>query len=99
MGGRAVGLDWDGRLWVAHFDEGFADRNSLLAVEEYCSSLGLGSGSHDGVDGLTCGEYWSVLSGSIPDVGRWWIVAQVVVAPSGTVRFGLNEIHCVTVDM
>ena len=33
VGGRDVGFDRGGRLWVAHFDEGCADGNSLLAVE------------------------------------------------------------------
>ena len=32
--GRTVGFDWVGRLRVAHIDEGSADGNSLLAVEE-----------------------------------------------------------------
>ena len=58
--GRAVGIDWGGWLWVAHFDEVRADRNSLLAVEEYRSSFGLGGGSHDSADGLTFGEDRSV---------------------------------------
>ena len=33
VGGCAVGLDWCGRFWVAHFDEGRADGNILLSVE------------------------------------------------------------------
>ena len=33
IGGCAVGLDRGGRLRVAHFDEGCADGNILLAVE------------------------------------------------------------------
>ena len=32
-GGYVVSLDWSGRLWVAHFNQGRADGNSLLAVE------------------------------------------------------------------
>ena len=32
MGGRDVGHYWGGRLRVAHFDEGRADGDSLLAV-------------------------------------------------------------------
>ena len=32
VGGRAVGLDRCGRLWVAHLNEGCADGNVLLAV-------------------------------------------------------------------
>ena len=90
VGGRTVVLDWGGRLWVAHFDEVRADGNSLLAVEEDCSSFGLGGGSHDGTDGLIFGEYWSIWSWSRPDLGRWWIVARVVLARSVTERFGLN---------
>ena len=35
VGGHAVGLDWGGCLRVAHFDEGRADGNNLLAVEEH----------------------------------------------------------------
>ena len=34
VGGCAVGFDQGGRLWVAHFNEGCADGNSLLAVKE-----------------------------------------------------------------
>ena len=33
VGGYVVSLDWSGRLWVAHFNQGRADGNSLLAVE------------------------------------------------------------------
>ena len=32
-------------------------------------------------------------------MGRWWIVAQVVVTRSATAQFGLNEIRCVTVEV
>ena len=99
MGGRTVGLNWGGQLWVAHFDEARADGNSLMAVEEDRSLFGLGGRSHDGADGLTFSEDWSVWSGSRPDVGRWWIVAQVVAACSATVRFRLNKIRCVTVNV
>ena len=73
VGGCAVGLDWGGRLRVAHFNEGRVDGNRLLAVEENCSSFGLRGGSHDDADGLTFGEYWSIQYGSGPDVGRWCI--------------------------
>ena len=68
VGGRAVGLDWDGRLRVAHFDEIYADGNSLLAVEENCSSLGFRGGNHDGADGLTFGEYRTIRGWSGADV-------------------------------
>ena len=60
VGGRAVGLDWVGRFRVAHFDEGRSDWNRLLAVEEDRSSFGICGGSHDGADGLTFGEYWTI---------------------------------------
>ena len=97
--GRTVGLGWCGWLRLENFDEVRVDGNSLLAVEVECSSFGLGGGIHDGVDGLTFGEDRSIWSRSTPDVGRWWIVAQVVVARSATAHFGLNGIRCVTVDM
>ena len=71
MGGRAVGLDWGGRLQVTHFDEGRADGNSLLAVEENRSSFGLCGGIHYSADGLTLCECWSIRGGSRTDVGRW----------------------------
>ena len=74
VGGCAVSLDRGGRLRVAHFDEGRADGNSLLAVEENRSSVGHRGGSHDGSDGFKFGEYWSIWGGSRLDVGRWWIV-------------------------
>ena len=69
VGGRAVGLDWGGRLRVAHFDEGCADGNSLLVVEENRSSFGFCGRSHDGVDGLTFGEYRNIRGWSGTDVG------------------------------
>ena len=74
IGDCAVSIDWVGQLQVVHFDEGRADGNSLLAIEENCSSFSLRSRSHDGADGLTFGEYWYIQGGSGPDVGRWWIV-------------------------
>ena len=67
--GRAFGLDWGGRLQVDHFDEGCADGNSLLAVEENRSSFGFRGGRHDGVDGLTFGEYRTIKGWSGADVG------------------------------
>ena len=74
VGGRTVGLDWGGRLQVSHFDEGRADGNSLLAVEENCSSFGLRGGIHESADGLKFCEYWSIRGGSRTDMGRWWII-------------------------
>ena len=59
-GGRDVGLDQGGRLRVAHFGEGCADGNGLLAVDENCSGFCFRGGSHDGADGLTFGEYWTI---------------------------------------
>ena len=56
IGGCSVGFDCYGRLRVVHFDEGCADENSLLAVEENSSSFGSCSGSHDGADGLAFRE-------------------------------------------
>ena len=75
VGGRAVGFDQGGRLRVAHFDEGCADGNSLLAVEENRSSFGFHGGSHDGAEGLKFGEYRSIRGWSETDVGLWPIVA------------------------
>ena len=82
-----------------HFDEGRVYGNSLLDVEENHSSFGLCVRSHDGADGLKFGEYRSIRGGSSPDVGRWWVVTQVVVACSATARFGMNKICCVAVDV
>ena len=69
VGGCAVGLDQRGRLRVAHFNEGCADGNSLLAVEENCSSFGFRGGSHDVADGLTFGYYWTIRGWSGADIG------------------------------
>ena len=33
VGGRSIGFDRGGRLRVAHFDDGYAEGKSLLAVE------------------------------------------------------------------
>ena len=45
------------------------------------------------------GKYWPLWGGSGPDVGRWWIFAQVVEAHSATERFVLDNIRCVAVDV
>ena len=50
--GEIIGKIFSSRMLVAHFDKGCADGNSLLAVEENCSSFGFCGGSHDGADGL-----------------------------------------------
>ena len=34
VGGSDLSLDWGGRLQVAYFDEGRADGNSILDIEE-----------------------------------------------------------------
>ena len=52
-----------------HFYEGFADKNSLLVVEENRSSFGFRGGSHDCADGLTFGEYKTIRGWSGADVG------------------------------
>ena len=75
VGGCAVGFDWGGRLWVAHFEEGRVDGNILLAVEENRSSFGFRGGSHDGADGSTFGEYRSIMGWSGTDVGWGQIFA------------------------
>ena len=51
------------------------------------------------IDPVTFGKYWSIWGGSSPDVGRWWIVTQLVVARSATSHFGLNEIRCISVNV
>ena len=96
MGGRAVGIDWGGRLQVTHFDEGRANGNNLLVIEEDRSSFGIHGKNQDSADGPTLGEDQSVSSGIRPDVRRWRIVAQVEVACSATVRIGLNKIRRIT---
>ena len=75
VGGRDIGLDWGGRLRVAHFYEDRADGNSLLDVEENHSSFCLHGRSYNGADGLKFGEYLSIWGGSGPNVGRWRIIA------------------------
>ena len=56
MGGVAVSFYCSCRLRMAHFNQGFADGNSLLAVEEDCTRFSHGGGSHDGADILALGE-------------------------------------------
>ena len=68
VGGRDVGLGRGGRLQVTHFDEGCANGNSLLAVEENRSSFSFRGGSHDGAYGLEFGEYHTIRGWSGADV-------------------------------
>ena len=60
VGGRDVGLDRGGRLRVTHIGEGSADGEGLLAVEENCTGFGFRGGIHDGANGLTFGDYWTM---------------------------------------
>ena len=60
VGGRAVGLDWGGRLRVAHIGECCADGDGLLAIEENRTGFCFHGGSHDGADGLIFGEYCTI---------------------------------------
>ena len=60
VGCCAVGLHRGGRLRVAHIGEGSADGDGLLAVEENRTGFCFRSGSHDGANGLTLGEYWTI---------------------------------------
>ena len=60
VGGRAVGLDRGRRLRVAHLGEVSADGDGLLAIEENCTGFCFCGRIHDGVNGLTLGEYWTV---------------------------------------
>ena len=78
MGGFTVSFDLSWRLRMAHFNQGRADGNSLLAVEEDCTSYSLGVRCHDGSDGMSLGKDWAVWSGSGSDGGRGWVVAQIV---------------------
>ena len=75
VGGRVVGFDRSRRMWVAYFDEVRAGGNILLAVEENRSSFGFRGGIHDGADGLTFGEYWSIRGRSGMYVGWSRIIA------------------------
>ena len=68
VGGRAVGIDWGRRLRVAHLGEGCGDGNGLVAVEKNRYSFCFRGGSHDGADGLTFGNYWTIRGRSAVDV-------------------------------
>ena len=60
VGGSAVGVDQVGQLRVEYLGEGCADGNNLLSVEENRTGFCFLRGSHDGVDGLAFGEYWTI---------------------------------------
>ena len=79
---------------MSHFDQGRADENSFLAVEEDCTGLRLGGICHDSADDLALGEYRAMWGGSRTDGGRGGGgVAQIVMARSTTSCFGLNEVR------
>ena len=60
VGGCAVDIDQGGRLWVDHLGEGCVDGNGLLAVEENRTGFCFRGRSHEGTDGLTFSEYWTI---------------------------------------
>ena len=70
VGGFVVIFDWGGRLWMAHFNQGCAYGNILLAVEEDCTGFSLGGVCHDSADSMALGEDWAVWNGSRSDGGR-----------------------------
>ena len=45
---------------MAHLGEGSLDGDGLLDVEENCTGFCFRGGSHDGADGLTFGDYWTI---------------------------------------
>ena len=55
VGGCVVSLDWSGRLHIAHFNQGHADGNILLAVEEYCT------GSDSAAYAMTVRMVWNLV--------------------------------------
>ena len=65
MGGFSVTFDWSGRLRMAHFNQGCAYGNILLAVEEDSTGFSFGGGCHDGVYGLALGENQSIWRGLV----------------------------------
>ena len=99
VGGYVVSLDWSGRLRVKHCNQGHADGNSLLDVEEDCTGLRLGSGCHDSADCLALGEYRAVLGRSRPGGWRGGSIDQIVMNRSTTACFGLNEVRCITINV
>ena len=99
MGGFAVIFDCRGRLRMSHFNQGCADGNSLLAVEEDCTGFSLGGRCHDSVDGLALGEDQDVWSGIRSGGRRGRSVAHVVMSCITTTCFGMNKIRCVTVNV
>ena len=84
---------------MAHFIQGCAYGNSLLAVEDNRTGFSLGGRCHDGADGLALGEDRAVQIRSRTDGGRGSIVAQIVIARSTTACFGLNKIRCDTFNL
>ena len=99
MRGFAVSFYFSGRLMMTHLNQGRADGNSLLDVEEYRTGFSIGGGCHDGADGLALGGDWAVCSGSRPYGGRGCIVVQILISCSTTVCFSINKIRCVTVNV
>ena len=84
---------------MAHFNQGRADGNILLGVEEDRTDFRLGDGCHDGEDDLEIGEDRAVQSGSRPDGERGCSVAQIIIARRKNALFGMNEIRCFTVNV
>ena len=84
VGGFSLSFYWSGRFRMAYFSQGRAYGNRLLSIEEDHTGFSLGSGCHDGEDGLALVEDWYVWSGSRPDGVRGFSVDQIEMACSTT---------------
>ena len=95
-----VGLDGRGGLWVAHFNEGRAERYAVARIVVEATKLGFSGGRHnifenvaDSVDGAVVGGKRSWGFGWI-----WRKMAEEEVATDSAAGFGLRQIGGITAD-
>ena len=103
-GASVVGLDWSGRLRVAHFEQCGAEHGGVFGIVEECAKFGFGGGGHDGVDDGAV-DVDGAVDGWRDGVGIWsggcvgGEGAEEEIAAGTGAGLGFGEVGCVAVDV
>ena len=94
-----VNLDWSGWLWVPQFNEGVADGDCFLAIEERGTDLGFRGRGHDVAHDLGEGEKRSIewRNGKRGDIRVEGCIAEEIMSSCATAGFGFTQVRSIGV--